>query len=194
MNFASSGMNGVYIHTREYGIRYNLFDPPSPQSSTGSNWRTGSPYYAALFLLETFMDGGSVVVDLNVDGSLNDPASTVAGYALYDKSGQECKRLVLINYYRGGNTELDSGARDFTIEGGVATIVGIRTLTAPNIAERTNIAWAGQTVGQNGVLGGVQTTQFLDCWMGCNVTVPGPGAALVLLNDVQEFYYSPVLP
>ena len=194
MNFASSGMSGVYIHTREYGIRYNLFDPPSPQSSTGSDWRTGSPYYAALFLSETFMQNGSVVVDLNVDNSINDPAATVVGYALYDKSGQERKRLVLINYYRGDNTALESGARDFTIEGGVASRVGVRTLAAPNIAERTNINWAGQTVGQNGILGGVQTTLYLDCRTGCNITVPGPGAALVLLDDVQQFYCPGVAP
>ncbi|KAL4067100.1 glycoside hydrolase family 79 protein [Scleroderma yunnanense] len=188
MNFASSGMSGVHIHTREYGIRYNLFDPPSPQSSTGSDWRTGSPYYAALLLSETFMDGGSIVVDLNVDNSINDPASTVAGYALYDKSGQTRKRLVLINYYRGDNSE--SGTRDFTIEGGVASQVSVRILTAPIIAERTDISWAGQTVGQNGVLGGVQTTQYLPCVTGCNITVPGPGAALVLLDD--KFPYSSV--
>ncbi|KAI6105092.1 hypothetical protein EV401DRAFT_2013993 [Pisolithus croceorrhizus] len=187
LNYASSGMSGAYIHTREYGILYNLFDPPSPETSTEPNWRTGSPYYAALFLSETFIAGGSIVVDLNLNNSIYDPAATVAGYALYDKAGTKAKRLVFFNYYRADDAGSESAARNFTLEGGLATTAGVRILAAPSIYERTDISWAGQTVGLNGELDGTQTTKYhYDCAMGCNITVPGPGAALVLLDDVPD--------
>lgn len=187
LNFASSGMSGAYIHTREYGILYNLFDPPSPETSTEPNWRTGSPYYAALFLSETFIAGGSVVVDLNLDNSIYDPAATVAGYAIYDRAGMKAKRLVFFNYYRADDAGSESAARNFTLEGGLATTAGVRVLAAPSIYERTDISWAGQTVGLNGELDGTQTTNYYyNCAMGCNITVPGPGAALVLLDDVPD--------
>ncbi|KAG6331066.1 hypothetical protein ID866_8027 [Astraeus odoratus] len=185
LNYASSGMSAAHLHTREWGIRYNLFDPPTPETPTDPDWRTGSPYYAALFLSETFIPGGSVVVDLNLNDSISNPAATVAGYALHDKDGKMCKRLVLINYYRGDDA--DAGAQTFTLEGGAAFAAGVRVLTAPSIVERNNISWAGQTVGENGELQGTQSTQYyLDCIMGCNITVPGPGAALVLLNDTPD--------
>ncbi|KAF8840938.1 hypothetical protein BDN67DRAFT_996503 [Paxillus ammoniavirescens] len=177
LNFASAGLSGAYLHTREYQVLYNLFDPPTPSTSTESGWHTGSPYYSALFLSETFIPGGSIVVDINLNNSIYDPASTVAGYAIYNANGTSCERLVLINYGLTGQL------RNFTLPQNVAPSIGFRLLVAPSVEEKTDISWAGQTVGQNGDLEGTQTTEWVECGDGCAVGVPGPGAALILFGD-----------
>lgn len=178
LNFAASGLSGAFLHTREYGVTYNLFDPPSPTDSTASGWRTGSPYYSALFLSETFPPSGVAVLDINLNNSIYDPAATVAGYALYGQNGTRCDRLVLINYGNDGGN-----ARNFTIGSSIASSAGVRVLEAPTISETTKISWAGQTVGPNGELEGTQTTQYYtDCAYGCNITIPGPGAAVIVLD------------
>ncbi|KAH7884871.1 hypothetical protein F5I97DRAFT_1892982 [Phlebopus sp. FC_14] len=178
LNFASSGLSGAYLHTREYQVLYNLFDPPTPNTSTEAGWHTGSPYYSALFLSETFIPGGSIVVDINLNNSIYDPASIVAGYALYtaNSTTPECERLVLINYDR-------SQPHNFTIPTHMTSSIGIRILTAPSVEERNAISWAGQSIGQNGDLEGTQTTTWFGCENGCDVMIPGPGAALVFFND-----------
>ncbi|KIJ09429.1 glycoside hydrolase family 79 protein [Paxillus involutus ATCC 200175] len=177
LNFASAGLSGAYLHTREYQVLYNLFDPPTPSTSTESGWHTGSPYYSALFLSETFIPGGSIVVDINLNNSINDPASTVAGYAIYNANGTACERLVLINYGLTGQL------RNFTLPQNVTPSIGFRILVAPSVEEKTDISWAGQTIGQNGDLEGTQTTGWVECGDGCTVGVPGPGAALILFGD-----------
>jgi hypothetical protein len=179
LQFAASNMSGAYLHTREYQVRYNLFDPPTPETSVLPGWRTGSPYYAALFLAETFMAEGNVVIDLDLDNSTLNPESTVAAYGLYDPSSTALRRLVLINYNR-------SQTQSFSISAGVSSSIGIRVLNAPTVEERVDIQWAGQTVGPNGDLQGTQTTQYIDCVNGCDVRVPGPGAALVLLDETPD--------
>ena len=145
-------------------------------------WRTGSPYYSALFLSETFLRGGSLVLDLNLDNSIHDAAAMVAGYALYGQNGTICERLVLINFGDDAGTP-----RNFSLPPKIAHSAGVRLLVAPSIAETTLIAWAGQTVGRNGELEGAQSTQYYTgCYAnGCNISVPGPGAALVLLGDTK---------
>ncbi|KAI6119665.1 hypothetical protein EV401DRAFT_1861206 [Pisolithus croceorrhizus] len=178
LNFAASGLSGAFLHTREYGVLYNLFDPPSPTDSTASGWRTGSPYYSALFLSETFPPSGVAVLDINLNNSIYSPAATVAGYALYGQNGTKCDRLVLINYGNDGGN-----ARNFTISSNIASTAGVRILEAPSISETTKISWAGQTVGPNGELEVAQTTQYYtNCANGCNISIPGPGAAVILLD------------
>ncbi|KII89635.1 glycoside hydrolase family 79 protein [Plicaturopsis crispa FD-325 SS-3] len=182
---AASNFSAIYLHTREYNISYNLFDPPTAETSTSSGWRTGSPYYSALFLSEAFSRNGSVVADLNLDDSEN-RASSVAGYGIYDSNSTAYTRskLVLFNSH-------DGAAQTFVIPADVAFAVGIRVLTAPSVLERTDISWAGQTVGANGDLVGAQTTGEASCKNGCNITVPGPGVALVLFNptDGLDIFY-----
>ncbi|KAL4062188.1 glycoside hydrolase family 79 protein [Scleroderma yunnanense] len=181
LEFASHGISAAYLHTREWQVLYNLFDPPTPDNSTQPGWRTGSPYYSALFLSETFPHSGVVALDLNLDNSIYDAAVTVAGHALYGQNGTVCERLVLINFGDDAGTP-----RNFSLPPNLAHSVGVRLLTAPSIAETTQIAWAGQTVGRNGELEGVQSTQYYTgCANGCNINVPGPGAALVLLGDTE---------
>jgi len=179
LQFASSNMSAAYLHTREYQVLYNLFDPPTPDTSVQPGWRTGSPYYAALFLAETFMPDGNIVLDLDLDNSTLNPESTVAGYGLYDPSSTALQRLVLINYDR-------SQTQIFIISANVTSSIGVRVLNAPTVEEQVDIRWAGQIVGPNGDLQGTQTTQYMNCAQGCDVHVPGPGAALVLLDETPD--------
>ena len=175
LNFASANISGAYIHTREFNVSYNLFDPPTPSTSTESGWRTGSPYYSVLMLSETLSQNGSVVVDLNIDNSIYSSSSTVAGYGIYDNGGKTQGKLVLINY-------ANQGSQPFVIPTNTTLAVGIRMLIAPDVWETTNISWAGQTIAQNGDLEGNQTTHYIHCSAGCTIDVPGPGVALVLFD------------
>jgi hypothetical protein len=98
LNAASINYSTVFLHTREFEIQYNLFDPLTPHTSTESGWRTGSPYYAALFLSEFTSQGGSVVVDLNLTNSITSPYATVVGYRIYSDSGTKREKLVFANF------------------------------------------------------------------------------------------------
>ncbi|THH08056.1 hypothetical protein EW146_g9112 [Bondarzewia mesenterica] len=184
LQFGASNMSAAYLHTREYGITYNLFDPPS-DTSTEPNWRTGSPYYSTLVLAETISPNGSIIVDLNVDNSTTNVSSHVAGYGIYDNGGTAQGKLVLINY--SNDTE-----HNFTLSTNITHALGLRVLSAPSVNEQTEISWAGQTVRWNGELDGVQTTSYLECQDGCTITVPGPGLVLALLDpnasDTDSFY------
>lgn len=167
--------SAVFLHTREFEIQYNLFDPPSPLTSTEPGWRTGSPYYAALFLSEMTSSGGSVVIDLNLNNSITSQYATVAGYGIYSDSGTKREKLVFINF--ASDSQVFVLPRDF------AQKVEYKLLIAPDVLERTNISWAGQTVGNNGNLEGDEQLIELNCEIGCRVTVPGPGAVLIALAN-----------
>ncbi|KAK0486664.1 hypothetical protein EDD18DRAFT_1194698 [Armillaria luteobubalina] len=179
---AERGFSGAYIHTREAGIQYNLFDPPA---STSSEWITGAPYYAALFLAETFSASGNIVVDLNLNDSLHNPSATSAAYGVYD-AGSTRGKIVLLNLSEKGDEQV------YAIPANITASLHYRLLLAPSVLETSNISWAGQTVGGLGQLVGNQDTFYLDCIDGCTVTVPGAGAALVILgepDDGDSFYY-----
>ena len=176
---ASMNYSAVFLHTREFEIQYNLFDPPSPHTSTDPGWRTGSPYYAALFLSEFTSPGGSVVIDLNLNNSITSPYATVAGYGIYSDSGTKREKLVFINFA--------SDSQVFIIPRGFAQKVEYKLLVAPDVLERTNISWAGQTIGNNGNLEGDEQLIEMNCENGCRVTVPGPGAVLIGLANAPLF-------
>ncbi|KDQ58932.1 glycoside hydrolase family 79 protein [Jaapia argillacea MUCL 33604] len=188
LQLATHNFSGAYLHTREFNVTYNLFDPPSPTSPTSPGWSTGSPYYTELVLAETISSTGSVIVDLNVNNSITSPGASVAGYGVYDKAGQKQGKVVLFNFANDGQGETFQIPKSAGI-----TSIGYRLLVAPSVYERTNISWAGQTVGPLGELEGVQVTTYQDCGSGgCAVTVPGPGLALVYLNpksgDSDKFF------
>ncbi|XP_006458891.1 hypothetical protein AGABI2DRAFT_177042 [Agaricus bisporus var. bisporus H97] len=177
--------SAVYLHTREHGVQYNLFDPPTPETSTEPGWITGSPYYSALFLSEVADPSGSIVVDLNVNKSNTNQFATVAGYGIYDGSGQNRSGLVLINY-ASPTQEGDDKTQQFSIPANVTDKISYRILTAPSVTEKTDITWAGQTVGVNGDLQGAQHTESLSCDEGCLIDVPGPGAVLAVFGKIGE--------
>ncbi|KAJ3516062.1 hypothetical protein NLJ89_g1359 [Agrocybe chaxingu] len=177
---ATMNYSSIYIHTREFNIQYNLFDPPTPETGTEPGWRTGSPYYGALFLSEITSPGGSVVVDLNLNNSMTSPNATAAAYAIYDNAGTTRGKLALINYAEE--------PQEFRLPSGIASGLEYRLLEAPSILERTNISWAGQTVGDNGNLEGDQHTIEMNCENGCRLILPGPSAALVVLDDGAKLF------
>ncbi|KAK0193201.1 putative glycoside hydrolase [Armillaria mellea] len=179
---AERGFSGAYIHTREAGIQYNLFDPPT---STSSGWITGTPYYAALFLAEASSASGNIIVDLNLNDSLHNPSATSAAYGVYD-AGSTRGKIVLLNLSEQGDEQV------YAIPANMTASLLYRLLLAPSVLEMSNISWAGQTVGGLGQLVGNQDTFYLDCIDGCTVDVPGAGAALVILgepDDGDSFYY-----
>ncbi|EIM89642.1 uncharacterized protein STEHIDRAFT_166010 [Stereum hirsutum FP-91666 SS1] len=195
LSFVSSNLTAVYLHTREAGVTYNLFDPPTSGDSTETGWYTYSTYYAALMLTEVASLNGSVIQDLNVENSKTNASSTIAAYAIWDfsvatdglarseidSSKAGLSKFVFINY---SNTT----AKTFVIPSNLTetSTVATRSLVAPHVNEETDISWAGQTVGDNGDLTGDQTTEYLDCGNsgedGCVITVPGPGIVLALLD------------
>ncbi|KAG5637926.1 hypothetical protein H0H81_002586 [Sphagnurus paluster] len=183
---ASVNYTAVYLHTREYGITYNLFDPPTPENSTATGWVTGSTYYAALFLAEVTDPSGTVIVDLNLNNSIFSPAATVAAYGIYHNGGTSRGKLALINFADASNPGTTE-TQVYRIPAGVSSSVEIRILTAPSVVERRDISWAGQTVGDNGDLKGQQVTLRKDCSDGCEIEIPSPGAALVSLGGSQFF-------
>ncbi|KAL0945230.1 hypothetical protein HGRIS_000743 [Hohenbuehelia grisea] len=193
---AATNFSAVYLHTREHGIQYNLFDPPDPENPQATvAWRTGSPYYAALVLAEATSQYGSVIIDLDLANSTTDHRATVAAYGIYDDGGRNQGKLALINYADATygpfskSKETDS-SRTFRIPANVSGSfieyrvlrTGLNTGSTAGAAERDDITWAGQSVKENGQLEGTQHTIRVDCVNGCVVEVPGPGAALVVLN------------
>ena len=170
--------SAVYLHTREYGVQYNLFDPPTAETSTEPGWRTGSPYYGALFLAESTYEGGNIIVDLNLNDSITSPSATVAAYGIYDANATRTS-LALINY--AGTSQV------FVLPSGVAEKVQVKVLTAPDVYEKTNISWAGQTVSTNGDLEGDMQITNIACESGCHLTLPGPSAALIAFGDGLMF-------
>ncbi|RDB16372.1 Beta-glucuronidase [Hypsizygus marmoreus] len=179
---ASVNYSAIYLHTREHDITYNLFDPPTPETSTESGWITGSPYYAALFLAEVTDSAGSVIIDLNLNNSNTYAGGTVSAYGVYDNGGATRGKLALLNFADDGSVP-----QIYRVPAGVAESLSIRVLKAPEVTERRNISWAGQTVGDNGDLQGEQETIELRCAEGCEIEVPGPGAALVFLGNSPYF-------
>ena len=168
LQLASVGYSAVYLHTKERGTPYNLFDYPEE----GSSFTTRPVHYVyppVLLALQSY--NGSKVVDLNVEGATN------AGYAVYDSNTSDLYRVVLINYAGNGST--------FTFPTSVGgSNVTVAYLTAPNLQETSDITWAGQTwkSSQDGQPTGSREYQNLACANGCDVQVPGPGAAVVMFN------------
>ncbi|EIM92835.1 uncharacterized protein STEHIDRAFT_136561 [Stereum hirsutum FP-91666 SS1] len=199
MSYAATNRTAVYLHTREYGVTYNLFDPPSSGDSMASGWRTYSTYYAALMLSEVIGNNGSIVVDLDIENSSTNASSTIAAYAVYDfntttdgqvnsevdVSSANRGKLVLINY---SNTT----SKSFHVPSGISSSIGTRSLLAPHVNEETNISWAGQIVGETGDLQGDQVTEYVDCGGddGCVIEVPGPGVVLALLDPNATYTVS----
>lgn len=183
---AEVNYSSVCLHTREFGITYNLFDPPTVSTGVQPNWRTGATYYPMLVLAELLSNETSVVVDLNPLNSRTNTSATVAAYGIYDGPARARGKLVLLNfdYPRAARGEgAPDSAQRFVLPAGLADAVGVRLLAAPNVSERTDIAWAGQTVQANGELAPEgQVTQMVACAGGCEIDVPGPGLAVVWLN------------
>ena len=192
---AALNFTGMYLHTRELGVLYNLFDPAEASSGVdgalGEGWRTGAVYYAELVMAEVLGSGrGSVVVDLDLNGSRTNWEATVAGYGIYDleSEGEEKKtksKLALFNfdYPREalGESIGDEGrAQTFVIPANLTERVAYRILKGDNITTTGDqVTWAGQSADGLGRLQGEQELDVVECEGGCEVKVPGPGMVVV---------------
>lgn len=184
LQLASVGYSAAYIHTREQGISYNLFDP-----SPGS-WTTNPPYYALLAVAEALQSkNGSKVVDLDIMGSRTDLNATVSGYAVYDAIDSSVQQFVLFNYYNATSTSAPSASFSLpssSFKSGSSNAITVKYLTAVSMAETMNISWGGQTlrgVGDGKLVKAADSWAAanvqIDCTKGCTVNVPAPGMAVV---------------
>ena len=181
----------MYIHTRELGVTYDLFQPPSEDGYQSAGWTTGAIYYAELVVAEA-LSNNSMVVDLNLDNSRSSPSSSVAAYAIYDGEKHYKSKLVLFNYDYPSSGH-DNATEAFVLPANLTSSVGVRYLLASNITEQTAITWAGQTVGNNGDLQGTQSLEIIECTNGCTISIPGPGLALAWLDvTTSEFQMSKI--
>lgn len=193
---AATNYSGAYLHTREYGITYNLFDPPPTNDSLASGWYTGPIYYTMLVVAETLSSTGSIVVDLNIT------QDNAAAYGIYDNAGKTRGKVLFINY--ASPEFVDEGQstnRVLRIPANITSGVGVRILDAPSVYSKSSsnpiavaltdtVTWANQTVGDFGDLIGTRYTESFDCEKGCSVNVPGPGIALVyFLSDGPDNFY-----
>ncbi|KAI0368070.1 glycoside hydrolase family 79 protein [Pilatotrama ljubarskyi] len=193
LQMAAVGYAGAYLHTRERGITYNLFDPPDAVAGGAGPWTTNPSFYGMLPVAEALQSAnGSRVVDLNVQNSKTDKKATVAGYAIYDGTASDIHSLVVFNFANA------SGATtDYSIDSSLPSSSGnilIRYLTAPSINEKTNIAWGGKTYAGVGDANPVDATfsssipdKNMSCAGGCTIQIPGPGLAVVFLGEVPDF-------
>jgi hypothetical protein len=175
LTFAATNVTAAFVHTREGGVLYNLFDAPTDPRSGA--WTTRASYYAVLAASEVFRGGGAVW-DLDLQGGKTAQRATSAGYALYTEGAPA--RLVLFNF-----ADVAGVPRNFTIPKGHGRL-GVRMLRAADelglAADGTQMSWAGQSVGLGGALQGAAQTSIVECADGCTLEIPGPAVALVVLD------------
>ncbi|KAI0082446.1 glycoside hydrolase family 79 protein [Panus rudis PR-1116 ss-1] len=202
LQMASVGYSGAYLHTRERGVTYNLFDPPAGPAGSAGEWTTNPTFYAYLPIAEALHSpNGSRVVDLNVDGSMQNKGSSVAGYAVYDANTNDIHRVVLFNFANGTGQPVDFSLPS-SIFPASSNSVPVHYLTAAHANENREISWnsltyngVGDGLAVNATFSSAWANQTLDCTQGCSVQVPGPGVAVVLvggqLNTVGASTISP---
>ena len=193
LQMAAQGYAGAYLHSRERGVTYNLFDPPDAVAGGAGAWTTNPAFYGMLPVAEALeAANGSRVVDLNIKNSMWDANQTSAGYAVYDGAAAAVHSLVLFNYKNVSGATSDY-ALDAKFVPPEASDVTIRYLAAPSVNEKTQIAWGGQTYA--GVGDGVPVAatfaasvpdKTVSCAGGCTIQVPGPGVAVVFLGGVPN--------
>lgn len=191
LQMASVGYSAAYLHTRERGVTYNLFDPPNGPAGSAGDWTTNPSFYAYFPLAETLQaTNGSKVVDLNIQDSATDKTATVAGYAIYDVLSSNVNRIVLFNF-----ENKTSSTASFTLDPSFfsasshASNVLIRYLAAPDVNEKKQISWGNLTFAGVGDGNVVQATfdsavadKNTDCSQGCTIDVPGPAVAVVFVG------------
>ncbi|GJE84970.1 glycoside hydrolase family 79 protein [Phanerochaete sordida] len=189
LQMASVGYSGAYLHTREPGVTYNIFDPPHSFPAGPGAWTTNTNFYAMLAVTEALQNAnGSRVVDLNVDSSLSDYSAVHAGYALYDQASGGVHALALFNYANASAQSTDFALGEaFFAHASDASAVLVRYMSAPTATETANVTWGNFTyAGAGDGMPVAANTQWTDrtyaCGGGCTVQVPGPGMAVVFVS------------
>jgi hypothetical protein len=187
LQMASMGYVAAYIHTRERGVSYNLIESPL---DTSQPWLTYPTFYSVLAVAELLdVEGGSIVVDLDIEQSRSTNASS-AGYGVYDTEAT-LQSIALFNY----SNDTKQFALEDLIHGqflNQAQFPHVRFLSAPSLTERYNVSWAGKTfegsVGDGNPILGEDWWAFQDQELSCNtlncgLDVPGPSLAVIFLNS-----------
>ena len=183
LQLASVGYSGAFIHTRERGVSYNLFDPP-PNGDESAGWTTGSTYYALLPVAEALSSSsknGSYIKDMEIMD--NSGKNFSAGYGVYDANTHLPTSLVVLNYADAGN---QSASFNISLDGGKQTLL-LRTLAAPKLSEMSNISWGGETFlnvkDAKMVSSNFAEDQQIVCDASCEFEVQSPGAAVLFIRS-----------
>ncbi|KAI0823157.1 hypothetical protein BC628DRAFT_1325396 [Trametes gibbosa] len=191
LQLANSNFTGAMFHAGGQNVSYNPFTAAPTNESSFHQWTVGPIFYSALVMAEAI---GTTNTSRVKDLFPNDGNEFTPAYAVYENDA--LARMVLINFL-----DDPSGAHDYTATinvggqqyneaNGVPAQIKVKYLLAPSVSEKDNITWAGQTLGgrfqADGRLQGTETIRSFPCDQAantCQVTVPAPGVALVLLNE-----------
>lgn len=183
LQFAYRNHSGILLHNGGQSTLYNIFTPPAYNFTTTA-WRTHPIFYSLLVVAEALRSSNDIDNVTVSDQWL--PSNVAAAYNIYEK-GIVTKK-VLINMVNDPSGDNDLKVT-FAAPSGSPTSVAYKVLTAPTLAEKQNVTWAGQTFGyySDGMLTGNETILQAPCNAGnCSLSVPAPGVALVFLSDTLE--------
>ncbi|KAI0791077.1 glycoside hydrolase family 79 protein [Abortiporus biennis] len=191
LQLAFSNFSHALVHVGGQDTYYNPMTPPPTGQSRYHEWTVGPLFYSMLFVSEAL---GKTNTSQVVDIFMNNGNDMTPGYAIYE-SGNLAK-LAFINYMDDptGNAAytvtINIGGEVMQMANGTPAKVYVKYLTAPSVASIGNFTWGGQTLGEqfqvDGRLKGDEQVQTVNCDTTantCQVKVPSPGAALVLLSD-----------
>ncbi|UZJ57367.1 hypothetical protein CBS101457_006687 [Exobasidium rhododendri] len=190
LQFAYRNHTGVLLHNGGQSTLYNIFTPPAYNFTTTA-WRTHPIFYSLLVVAEALRSSNDITNVTVTDQLL--PSNLAAAYNIYE-DGAVLKKVFInmVNDPSGGN-DLKI---NFPTPASSPSSVAYKILTAPTLAEKENITWAGQTFGyySEGLLVNDETILQAPCQGGnCTISVPAPGVALVFLSDTLESQETPTV-
>ncbi|KAK7044575.1 glycoside hydrolase superfamily [Favolaschia claudopus] len=188
LQMATSNFSGALLHVGGQNVFYNPFTPPPTNQSKYYEWTVGAVYYSALISAEVFgKTNTSQIIDLHG----NEDNIFTPQYAVYEDGA--IARVALFNYV----TDPSSASQyttTITVAGGtVPSSVQVKYFLSDSVATKTNITWAGQTLGTtrtvDGRFKGTLNVVSITCDTianTCLVPVPAPAFALVFLTPAED--------
>ncbi|KAF9458514.1 glycoside hydrolase family 79 protein [Collybia nuda] len=180
---AATNFSGALLHVGGQNVYYNPFTAPPTNQTAFNQWTVGAVYYSVLIVAEAFgMSNTSQIVDTSNNGIFT------PSYAIYD--GGILSKVALFNF-----NDDPSGASDIvatvTVAGGtVPASVKVKYFAASSVSVKTNLTWAGQTLGNkfqvDGRMKGELDVITIPCDQSinaCGIPVRAPGFALVFVAD-----------
>ncbi|KAJ7064929.1 glycoside hydrolase family 79 protein [Mycena amicta] len=188
LQMAFSNFSGAMLHVGGQNVFYNPFTAPPTNQSKFYEWTIGAVYYSALISSEVF---GKTNTSRIIDLLGNDANIYTPQYAIYENNA--LARVALFNYITDS-----TGASDYTatltVSGGtVPSSVQVKYFLSDSVSTKTNITWAGQTLGQVHEVDGRFKNDLnivtISCDAGantCAIPVPAPAFALVFLEEEAD--------
>ncbi|RDB17642.1 Beta-glucuronidase [Hypsizygus marmoreus] len=183
LTMAAANFSGAMLHVGGQNVFYNPFTAPPTNQTLFHQWTAGAVYYSVLIAAEVF---GSTNTSQILDTSNN--GIFTPSYSIYENGA--LARVALFNYNNDA-----SGASDITatvkVDGGtVPAQVLVKYFAGESVSVKTNLTWAGQTLGNkyevDGRLKGQLDVKTITCDQGANaclIPVKAPGFALVFLTE-----------